>query len=48
MNITTQRTDNTLSVAVIGKLDSTTSAAFDSEMQFDGVNRLVLDFSECH
>jgi len=48
LNITAQRTGSTLSVAVIGKLDMTTSAAFDSEMQLDGVNRLVLDFNECH
>ncbi len=48
MNITAQRTGSTLSVAVIGKLDTTTSAAFDSEMQLDRINRLVLDFNECH
>lgn len=47
MKITKQMTDNTLCIALEGRLDTTTAPELEQEIKkLDGVNALVLDFAK--
>lgn len=47
MKITKQMTDNTLCIALEGRLDTTTAPELEQEVKkLDGVNALVLDFAK--
>ena len=47
MTTTTRPNEGTLLVALSGKLDATTSAAFEKQIQLDGIQSLILDFNGC-
>lgn len=48
MNITRQRSGDTLLIAIDGRLDTLNSPQLEAELEsgFDGVNHLVLDFKK--
>ena len=47
MNITTEKSGDTLTVKLDGRLDATTAPSLDGKLELDGVRELVLDFAQC-
>jgi len=48
MDITTEKSGDTLAVKLDGRLDATTAPQLDAKLELDGVRELVLDFGACH
>jgi len=48
MNISTEKSGDTLTVKLDGRLDATTAPQLDAKLALDGVGELVLDFAKCH
>lgn len=48
MHITAHRVDDTLTLELTGRLDTTTTPILASELALDGIGHLVLDFGACH
>ncbi len=46
MEIIKAKNENELSIALKGRLDTTTSPLLETELELDGISRLVFDFSE--
>ena len=48
MTIATEKSGDTLTVKLDGRLDATTAPQLDAKLDLDGVRELVLDFGACH
>jgi uncharacterized protein (TIGR02172 family) len=48
MHINAHRVNDTLTLELTGRLDTTTTPVLESELALDGVGHLVLDFGACH
>jgi len=48
VTIATEKSGDTLTVKLDGRLDATTAPQLDAKLDLDGVRELVLDFGACH
>jgi uncharacterized protein (TIGR02172 family) len=48
MNITTEKSGDTLTVKLDGRLDGVAAPSLDAKLVLDGVREIVLDFAKCH
>ena len=47
MHINAHRVDDTLTLGLTGRLDTTTAPVLERELGLEGIRHLVLDFGEC-
>ena len=48
MNISTEKSGDTLTVRLDGRLDGVAAPSLDAKLALDSVRQLVLDFGACH